>query len=141
MIAVSLLAVARPKGNNGDDGMRKGKGKVYVFALSQQLTDTLAFITDIQEVDSIDLEKKTKFLPYRSEFSLQFKEYLEGTEKQFRQTACVFFSDNRNKLAKKYAKVKKRYLSNKDIDLIEVDRKKFTFKHPLDSFVQHEENK
>ncbi|MBQ9666377.1 MAG: hypothetical protein IJ635_05190 [Bacteroidaceae bacterium] len=112
----------------------KGTGKVYVFGVSQQLTDSVIFVTSICEVDSIDVEKKTKFLPYRSEFSLQLKLYLEGKLHLQKQTACVFFSTERKKLSKRYYKVKKRYLDNPETKLKVIDDQQFTFKHPLDAF-------
>lgn len=111
----------------------RGKGKVYLFGVSQQLTDSVVYITYINEVDSLDLMKKTKFLPFRSEFSLQLKEYMEGTLKKDHQTTCVYFSANRKKLSKKYYKIKKRYLDNSYTKIMPLE--KFQFRHPLDSFV------
>ena len=111
----------------------RGKGKVYLFGVSQQLTDSVVYITYINEVDSLDLMKKTKFLPFRSEFSLQLKEYMEGTLKKDHQTTCVYFSVNRKKLSKKYYKIKKRYLDNSYTKIMPLDV--FQFRHPLDSFV------
>lgn len=139
MLAVSVLAFAGTKGKKEKDAMQKGKGKVYVFGFSQQLTDTIAYITDIQEIDSIDLDKKTMFLPYRSEFSLQLKEYLEGTEKMQKQTACVFFAPTRKKLTKVHGKMTKRYLENADVRLVLIDENKFKFKNPFDMFNDNEE--
>lgn len=140
MLAVSVFAFAGPKDKNAKDALpKKGTGKVYVFGFSQQLTDTLAFITVIQEVDSIDLEKKTMFLPYRSEFSIQFKQYLEGTEKMQKQTACVFFAPTRKKLAKAHSKMVKRYLENAEVRLVMIDDDKFKFKNPFDAFEGNEE--
>lgn len=117
-----------------EDAFRKGSGTVYVFGVSQQLTDSLVYITNIQQVDSIDLAKRTKFLPMRSEFSLQVKEYLEREIKQNKQTSCVFFSNNRKKLSKQYYKIKKRYLDNPDTRLIIIEDEKFQFKHPFDTY-------
>jgi hypothetical protein len=100
----------------------------------QQLTDSMVYITSIQEVDSVDLEKKTKFLPFRSEFSIQLKEYMEGSLQRRYQTACVFYSAKRKKISKKFYKIKKRYLDNPYTRVMILDEASFRFKHPLDSF-------
>ena len=110
----------------------KGTQKVYLFGVSQQLTDSVVYITFINEVDSMQLEKKTKFLPFRSDFSLQLKEYLEGTLKRNHQTACVFFSLSRKSISKKYYKIKKRYLDNPNTKIVPLEG--FKFKNPQDAY-------
>lgn len=129
MMTVVLAAGAKSKSSS----YGRGKGTVYLFGVSQELTDSIVYITFINEVDSLDLEKRTKFLPYRSEFSLQLKEYMEGTLNKDHQTTCVFYSSNRKKLSKKYYKIKKRFLDNPYTKIMPIDG--FKFRHPLDSFV------
>ena len=129
LLLVALTVVAKPKSSS----YVRGRGTVYLFGVSQQLTDSVVYITFINEVDSLDLEKRTKFLPFRSEFSLQLKEYMEGTLKKDHQTTCVFYSPSRKKLSKKYYKIKKRFLDNPYTKIMPLDG--FTFRHPLDSFV------
>jgi len=129
MLLLPMLMMAKQKPTQ----YGRGKGKVYIFGVSQQLTDSVVYITFINEVDSLDLMKKTKFLPFRSEFSLQLKEFMEGTLKKDHQTTCVFYSTSRKKLSKKYYKIKKRYLDNSYTKIVPLDN--FQFRHPLDSFV------
>ena len=113
-------------------GGLKGKGKVYMFGVSQQLTDTVIYVTSISEVDSIDLEKKTSFLPFRTYFSSQLEDYVSANLSKKKQTAAVFYSTKRSKLAKKLYKVKKYYLDNANNRLVVIDDSKFKFVHPLD---------
>ncbi len=133
MLVVTLLAVAKQKPTQ----YGRGSGKVYLFGVSQQLTDSVVYLTFINEVDSFDLAKKTKFLPFRSEFSLQLKEYMEGTLYKDHQTTVVFYSASRKKLSKKYYKIKKRYLDNPYTKIVPIDG--FKFRHPLESFVNEKE--
>ena len=133
MLVVTLLAVAKQKPTQ----YGRGSGKVYLFGVSQQLTDSVVYLTFINEVDSFDLAKKTKFLPFRSEFSLQLKEYMEGTLHKDHQTTVVFYSASRKKLSKKYYKIKKRYLDNPYTKIVPIDG--FKFRHPLESFVNEKE--
>ena len=133
MLVVTLLAVAKQKPTQ----YGRGSGKVYLFGVSQQLTDSVVYLTFINEVDSFDLAKKTKFLPFRSEFSLQLKEYMEGTLHKDHQTTVVFYSASRKKLSKKYYKIKKRYLDNPYTKIVPIDG--FKFRHPLETFVNEKE--
>jgi hypothetical protein len=133
LVLVSLVTMAKEKPTQ----YGRGKGKVYLFGVCQQLTDSVVYITFINEVDSLDLMKKTKFLPFRSEFSLQLKEYMEGTLKKDHQTPAVFYSTKRKKLSKKYYKIKKRFLDNPYTKIVPIDG--FQFRHPLDSFVNEKE--
>lgn len=133
LLAVTMLAIAKPKPSQ----YGRGTGKVYLFGVSQLLTDSVVYITFINEVDSLDLAKKTKFLPFRSEFSLQLREYMEGTLKKDHQTTTVFFSTNRKKLSKKYYKIKKRFLDNPYTKIVPIDD--FRFRHPLESYVNEGE--
>ena len=133
MLVATLLAVAKQKPTQ----YGRGSGKVYLFGVSQQLTDSVVYLTFINEVDSFDLAKKTKFLPFRSEFSLQLKEYMEGTLHKDHQTTVVFYSARRKKLSKKYYKIKKRYLDNPYTKIVPIDG--FKFRHPLESFVNEKE--
>ena len=114
----------------GEGVSYKGKGKVYVFGVSHQLTDSVIYITSINEVDSVDLEKKTKFLPNRTSYSYQLENYMKTQLGQSNQTACVFFSTK--KMSKKFYKIKKRYLDNPNTKIVILDETKFRFIHPLD---------
>lgn len=145
LVLATVAAVAAPKQKKTQakktditNTFGKGKGTVYIFGVGQMLTDEDVYITGVCQVDSIDLEKKTKFLPFRYEFSIQMKEYLEGKLGLHKQTVSVFFSANRNKISKKFYKVKKRYLDNPDRKVHMVDEKAFEFKHPLDSNIVDE---
>lgn len=133
LMALGVSAKKRPA-NFG-----KGNGVVYLFGVCQELTDSMVYITGIHRVDSLDLEHKTGFLPFRSEFSLQLKEYMEGQLHHQNQTASVFYSKSRKKLAKKFYKIKKRFLDNTYTRLVVIDDDRFRFRQPLDSFVVDKE--
>ena len=130
LVLLSVTAVAKKK----PGVYEKGTGKVYVFGVSTQLADSTVYITTISEVDSLDLERKTRFLPFRSQFSLQLRVYMEGQLGLRNQTTCVFYSANRKKASKRLYKIKKRYLDNKGKKLVMVDERYFRFRHPLDSW-------
>ena len=103
---------------------------VYIFGVGMNFNDSTIYLTEITPIKGLRLDPKTKFLPGRSDFSLQFREYLEGQLGLVYETTSIFFSEKRNK-AQKYAyKLRKRYLDLGYKDLIVVDPQKFAFKLP-----------
>lgn len=101
---------------------------VYMIGVSFSLVDSMVFITDMQLVDSITIEKKTKFLVDRQLYSFQFQRYLEGAYKGGPYVPSVFFSPSRKKMERKYLSLHKRYVQSKDLRMILVDISQFRFK-------------
>ena len=110
----------------------KTSGSVYVFGFSEQFGDSIVYFSPICKVDSIDIDKKTKFLPYRSDFSDQFRNHLERRKGCVMQTSCVFFAAKRADLSKKFYKIKKRYLEKDGRRIEVINEDEFKFVHPLD---------
>ena len=98
------------------------------IGVSFSLVDSMVFITDMQLVDSITIEKKTKFLVDRQLYSFQFQRYLEGAYKGGPYVPSVFFSPSRKKMERKYLSLHKRYVQSKDLRMILVDISQFRFK-------------
>lgn len=132
LMAMLLLVSLGMSAKKKSESYGKGVSRVYLFGVSQMLTDSIVYITSINEVDSLYLEHKTKFLPFRSVFSLQMKEYLEGKQRLAHQTSCVFYATKRRKISKKFYKIKKRFLDNPWTKIVMIDKEHFQFRHPLD---------
>lgn len=82
--------------------------KVYMFGFATSFNDSTVYLTDIQELDSVWIMNKTKFLVGREQYTAQYKDYL--LEANVENPTCVtFFSDKRSKLEKKYVAMRKRY--------------------------------
>lgn len=109
------------------------KDVVYLFGVGVNFNDTTLYLTDIQAVPYMKLTKKYKFLPFRSTFSLQFEQYLEGTLGLSHETCSVFYDVKRKRLAKHFYKLKKRYLDGGRTDIIVVEEAKFKFQKPLEN--------
>lgn len=110
-----------------NDSTNKEHSKVYIFGVGSAFGDTIVHFTSIIELDNITLEKKTKFLPMRSIYSLQLKAYLEGVLGLNQQTCCVIFSTSKKKISKKYYKLKKEYLENSGSTLKIIGEDDFKF--------------
>jgi len=105
-LIVSTAAGARAKSSQMQ--------KIYMFGMAASFTDTIVHFTPIQQLDSITLAPKTRFLKDREEYSIQLREYL-GTHKDMPHRTCVVFYDEKpEKLQKKYDKMKKLYTRSKD---------------------------
>ena len=94
---------------------------VYLFGVGTNFNDSTVYLTDIIPVHNLQIQKKTHFLPHRTEFSLQLREYLEGQLGLAHETTAIFFADKRKKIAKNYYKLKKRYLDEGYSSLIVID--------------------
>ncbi len=112
------------------------KDVVYIFGVGVNFNDTTLYLSDIQEVPYMKLAKKTKFLPFRSSFSLQFEQYLENTLNIQHETCSVFFDAKRKRLAKHFYKLKKRYLDEGKTEIVVIPKEQFQFKKPIDNVAE-----
>ena len=98
--------------------------KVYMYAISASFNDSTVYITDVQEVDSAYLVKKT-FLGGLKRYSEQLDNYFREKNGE-RRTNTVFFKTTRKKAEKQYVKLRKRYTSG-DVKLLVLPTGEFTF--------------
>lgn len=83
--------------------------RMYMFGMAAAFTDTIVHFTNIQTLDSVWIESKNKFLQNREEYSLQLKQYLSQQQQMNNRTCIVFYAEKREKLEKKYLKMKALY--------------------------------
>lgn len=127
---LAMICMSAFAGNKEKNAGKETNNKVYIFGVGTSFTDSIVHMSEIVELDNFPLEKSTKFLPYRSEFSIQLKQYLEGQLGLMNQTCCVFFSEEKKKISKKYYKTKKHYLDKMDVKLIIISNDEFKFNKP-----------
>ena len=87
--------------------------KVYMFGFAASFTDTIVHFTNVQELDTVWMESKNRFLLGRDLYSRQLRDFLNTQQKQSR-TCVVFYDTKRSKLEKKYLKMKRLYTQSKD---------------------------
>ena len=100
--------------------------RVYMFGFAASFTDSLAFQTEIQAVDSVWL-LPNGFLVDRALYSLQLQYYVEG-KGSTNSTATVFFAEKAYKLKKVWEKVRKRYAKADGVSLTIVPQTDFQFR-------------
>lgn len=87
------------------------KPKAYLFGFIANFSDSVVYFTDIQTVDSVRFESKTKFLKGRDEYSNQLRNYFAQKLNMPHRTCIVSFGMTRKEAEKKYVKMKKLYTS------------------------------
>ena len=100
---------------------------VYIFGFSASFTDSVAYITDIQQMDSAYIETKSDFLMDRVVYSDQLQTYLEAVKQMPVPTCAVFFHTKKGKLQEEYEKIRKRYQEDKGVVLRDLPSTEFRF--------------
>ncbi len=104
------------------------RSPVYMFGFAASFTDTVAFITDIQLLDSAYFEKKSGFLVDRTQYSQQVADALEKMG-HTNMTCSVFYSRKKKDIEKQYVKLRRRYLSSNNITMLPMGNDVFQFQY------------
>ena len=109
VVLAFLATVAAPAKKK--DTTPEDQNKVYIFGFATTFDSDVVYITDIQELDSAFI-LKSGFLYSRDSYSYQLREHMrkEGVENA---VTMVSFSGKKEKLEKRYLKLKKRYTNPK----------------------------
>lgn len=87
--------------------MEKKKG-MYMVGVSASFTDSLIYFTDIQFLDSMELDKD-ELLPMRGQYSDQLDSYLEQVKGMENRTCFIYFDEKKDKVEKTIKKMKEKY--------------------------------
>ena len=105
--------------------------KAYMFGFAASFNDSIVYLTDIQEVDSVWFTQKKKMLMGRSNYSYQLRDYFADKMNMPKRTCVVMAGMKRKDVEKKYEKMKKMYTStkgNKQYEVRYLPGSDFTFK-------------
>lgn len=107
---------------------RGDKTGVFIFGVSTSFNDSTVYFTEIQQLDSAVVTKRGLFLYGRDQYSYQLKSYMQGLN-VVTPTCLVMFASTRNKIEKKYVKLRKRFQNTKKglYDLKYIDANAFRF--------------
>ena len=107
------------------------RATAYIFGFSASFTDSVVYITDIQQLDSAYIETKYDFLMDRAVYSDQLQTYLEAVKQMPNSTCAVFFHTKKSKLMEEYDKIRKQYGSDGSVMLKELTDGSFKFQSPV----------
>lgn len=82
--------------------------KIYVMGASVSFADSTVYFTEIQLIEGVALEKKTKFLPDRQHYAYELKDYMNFKENMPGRTSVILFSKKLSSLKKKETNLKLR---------------------------------
>ena len=121
-----LLALILLTMSLGMTAKNKTVQKVYLYGFSASFKDSVAYFTDIQELENVSVAERTGFLYGRDSYSNQLREYLAEKGQPFR-TCIVSFAFDRKRIEKKYLKLKSKYTKkgNFDVRYLKADEFKF----------------
>ena len=103
--------------------------KVYMFGFGTSFLDSVAFVTDIQLVDSVTIDDQTKFLQDRALYGIQLQTYFKDSMQKENMTCVVFFNEKKKKVEKQYSKICKKYRANPSLQFSILNTNVFKF-HP-----------
>ena len=88
--------------------MENKKKGIYMVGVSASFTDSLIYFTDIQFLDSVELDKD-ELLPMRGQYSDQLDSYLEQVKGMENRTCFIYFDEKKDKVEKTIKKMKEKY--------------------------------
>ena len=83
--------------------------KVYMFGFGVSFLDSVAYVTDMQLVDSVTIDDHTKFLQARALYGIQLQTYLKDSMHKENVTCVVYFNEKKKKVERLYSKICKKY--------------------------------
>jgi hypothetical protein len=121
IVLLSSFMAPKDKKDKADEPRR-----VYMYGVSIDFNDSIVYITDVQHLDDILINKDGSLFNY-AYYSLQLKTYLEGTLGEMNQTCAVIYSDKKKKLESRYLKTCKKYQSDKAASVCMIGTDSFMF--------------
>ena len=100
---------------------------VYMYGIAASFNDSAIYFTDIQAVDTVWLDSKTKFLINRNDYSYQLKNYFENIGLPHR-TCVVTYALKRKDIEKKFQKTRNKYVKKGTTELKSINKQEFQFK-------------
>ena len=94
-------------------GKSKIVPRIYMFGFAASFSDSTVYFTNVQAVDNVWMDSKTKFLLGRDNYSLQLKHMLAQKMNQPNRTCIVAFGKKRKDVENKLLKMKKLYTNKK----------------------------
>lgn len=104
---------------------------VYLFGISQNLTDTIVYMSEICEIPVAQIDKKV-FLQHRKAYSEQFRNHVESLRGTGRQTTAVAFAKSRQAaekaLVKTFKKLNEQKVAERKLIVRTIERQDFQFR-------------
>ena len=101
--------------------------QVYVFGVAQMLTDTVCYMSSVQQLDGASFNKEG-LLNDRALYSAMFGQYVAVKYGAEHAMPSLLFSTKERKIKNLYVKMRSKTLAKKNLRLVEVPLTDFQFK-------------
>lgn len=81
--------------------------QMFVYGVVYSLTDSVVYITDVEQVENAYTQKGNHFIYARNEYSAQLENYMKSANIEH-PTVVTMYEESRSALEKKYTKMKAR---------------------------------
>lgn len=88
---------------------KNDKDVAYLFGVSFSHNDSIVYFTEIQPLEGLKLQSRSRILPDRQHYAYELKDYMNFTEGKPGRTSAIYFAKSRKKLEKVEAKIKRRF--------------------------------
>ena len=75
---------------------KKDKDVVYLFGTSYSYNDSIVYFTEIQPLEGIKLQKRSRILPDRQHYAYELKDYMNFKEGKPGRISVIYFSKKRS---------------------------------------------
>lgn len=99
----------------------KGKSEkaVYAFTYGTCFNDSTVYLSTIERIQDASIDSKTNFLVDRNSYANALKKYLDKKYKK-PHTCTIFYASKRDKVEKKYVKIRHHVNKDKNTKLVEI---------------------
>lgn len=120
-----LLAVISPNAIQARNITEEKEG--YIFGYATCLGDSVVYLSEIQPIQGVIINRKTGLAEMQSQYSHEFEQALKHKyNKHF--TCAVYVSNNKHALEKKFIAITRNLSKNKSVKVGHVGQSEFQFK-------------
>lgn len=101
--------------------------KIYMYGIATSLTDSVVYVTNIQELPDAWLTNKTGFLVGRDNYSYQLKNHLKETMLKS-TTVSVIFATKQKDIEKRFLKFRNKIFPTTFTKVVYLSPEQFQFK-------------
>lgn len=101
---------------------------VYAFGFSASFNDSTVYFTDIQTIDSVIINTKTGFILERGIYANQLRDHIMYNCGEANPTCVFFYAVKMKSLAKKFRRMKQKYVQSNKFDVQYIRSDDFAFR-------------
>lgn len=126
LLALAMATIAT-QGIQAKSKEKVSMQRIYMFGYAISYVDSVAYMTDMQRMDSAYVHNDNGFLCDRALYATQLRNHMEQALGLRNTTCVVFFDKNEAKLSKKFLKIRDIQREKEELPLRVLDAGTFAF--------------